>query len=263
MDRKMKELFDLSGKVAFVTGGALGIGREIAMRLAESGAAVIVSDTDLEKARAVVADLRVAGCKAKEHQAVPGEIPEAEKAIWMALAVYGGLHILVTTAEIRPAEDEETTEDDNPVEIGLRETELFSEAAARAMADRNHGGKIVTVAGIDSFHEVESVSQLTRKLAGKWAPERINVNAVVHGAIDIPPVKEIGDEGDEGDEVHEGHEAGETAMEPVSAMAPIGRRGKPGDVAGAVLYFASGAADFVTGVTLTVDGGSSLDSSSP
>ncbi|TFG46347.1 MAG: SDR family oxidoreductase [Dehalococcoidia bacterium] len=260
MTKTIQELFNLSGKVAIVTGSAMGIGKGIVSRLAEAGASVIISDINLEAAQAVVAELKGAGYKARAVQADTSKVADAERTVQEALAVFGDLNILVNNAGIYPfTSTTEITEAiwDKTLDINLKGTMFFTQAAAKAMIAKGHGGKIVNIASVDGFHPTGNlisydaskggVVMLTKALAKDLAPKNINVNAIAPGAIKTP-----------------GGSSGLTGMSPEQiealtkafmATIPLGRMGEPDDIARVALFLASEASDYLTGTIIVADGG--------
>lgn len=260
MAQTIKQLFDLSGKVAIVTGAAMGIGKGIALRLAEAGASVVISDINLEAAQATVAELRVAGYKARAVQADTSKVPDAEKTVQEALGAFGDLNILVNNAGVYPfASTTEMTEAvwDRTLDINLKGVMFFSQAAARAMIAKGHGGKIINIASVDGFHPTGNlisydaskggVVMMTKAIAKDLAPKGINVNAIAPGAIKTP--------GASGGLSGMSQEQIEALNEAFLATIPLGRQGEPDDIARVALFLASDAADYITGTTIVADGG--------
>jgi 2-deoxy-D-gluconate 3-dehydrogenase len=260
MAKKIQEFFNLSGKVAIITGAAMGIGKGIALRLAEAGAIVIISDINFEVAQETAKELNVAGYKAKAVQADNSRISDVEKTVNEAKSTFGDLHILVNNAGIYPmASAIDMTEAiwDKIMAINLKGAMFFSQAAARMMIARGHGGKIVNIASVDAFHPTGNLAgydaskggivMLTKALAKEWAPKRINVNAIAPGAIQTP-----------GSSIGLGNLSQaerEATTKSFLATIPIGRQGTPDDVAIATLFLTTEASDYITGTTLVVDGG--------
>ena len=260
MTKKIHELFDLSGKVAIVTGAAMGIGKGIALRPAEAGASVIISDINLETARETVAGLKAAGYVAKEVQSDTSKVADAEKTVKETISAFGDLHILVNNAGIypmAPAIDMAEAMWDKTIAINLKGAMFFSQAAARAMIAKGHGGKIVNIASVDAFHPTGNLAQydaskggmvmLTKALAKEWASKGINVNAIAPGAIQTP--------GAASGLTGLSKEQAEAATKAFAATIPMGRQGVPDDVARVALFLATEASDYITGTTIVVDGG--------
>jgi len=260
MLKKIEQLFDLSGKVAIVTGGAMGIGKGISLRLAEAGASVIVSDINLEAARATVAEMAAMGYRAKEFQSDTSKVMDAEKTVQAAINTYGDLHILVNNAGIypfSPAIDMPEALWDKTISINLKGPMFFAQAAARAMISKGHGGKIVNIASVDAFHPTGNlvnydaskggVVMLTKALAKEWATKGINVNAIAPGAVQTP--------GAAAGFTGLNKEQAEAATKAFLATIPLGRQGVPDDIARVALFLATEASDYITGAIIVADGG--------
>jgi 2-deoxy-D-gluconate 3-dehydrogenase len=256
----IKELFDLSGKVAIVTGGAQGIGKGIALRLAEAGACVAISDINLESAQATVAEMKKLGYKAAAVQSDTSKVADAERTVHEVLKIFGDLHILVNNAGIYPfASTDSMTEAvwDKTLDINLKGIMFFSQAAARAIVAKGHGGKIVNIASVDGFHPTGNllsydaskggVVMLTKALAKDLAPKGINVNAIAPGAIVTP--------GASGGLAGMSKEQIDAITKAFTATIPMGRQGVPDDIGRVALFLVSEAADYVTGSTVVADGG--------
>jgi 2-deoxy-D-gluconate 3-dehydrogenase len=260
--KTIAQLFDLSGQGAIVTGGGMGIGRAIAMRLAEAGAAVMVTDIDLDAAAKVAQRIKEKGGKGEAIKADAGSPADAAKVAQSTVQAFGTLDILVNNAGIYPMSKAlETTEQlwDKTMGINLKGAFFYAQAAAREMVKANHGGKIINMASIDAVHPTGEVAHynaskggvmtLTKALALEWAPNGITVNAVAPGNIWTPGTEKT----------RLAKEAkGETIEElykKVMARLPMGRAGEPDDIAKVVLFYASEAASYITGTMLIVDGG--------
>jgi 2-deoxy-D-gluconate 3-dehydrogenase len=249
-------LFDLTGRVAVVTGGNGGIGRAIALGLARSGASVAVLARNESRNDAVLAELRSVGTPSlalhldvTDRSALAPTMARVEDAL-------GPIDILVNNAGIvRPSGGvlKETSDTwDLTLETHLNSCFLLSQLAARSMVKRR-SGKIINLAsmysffggaGIQSYSAAKgAVVQLTKSMAIELAPHNVQVNAIAPGWI----------------------ETDLTAMaqnspmsEAILARTPANRWGLPDDLTGAAIFLASSASAFVTGVTLPVDGGYSI-----
>lgn len=256
------ELFNLTGKVAVVTGGAMGIGQAIAFRLAEAGAGVMIADIDLEGADKTVAEIMSRGGNAKAIHADAGSGVDAKKVMTSTMEAFGGLDILVNNAGIFPLLDVMRVEEalwDKVIDVNLKGTFLYAQAAAARMIESGKGGKIVNLASVDGLHpngnatpynaSKGGVVMLTKALALELAPHGIIVNAVAPGQIKTPGTKTWGVKA-----VENGLTI-EQLSKSFKDRIPLGRTGEPDDIARVVLFAASAAADYMTGTLLLVDGG--------
>jgi len=259
------ELFDLRGKVAIVTGGAMGIGKGISMRLAEAGASIMIPDLNLEVAQKTVAEIKALGGKATAIQADVSNINDAQKVIDATLKAFGDLDIMVNNAGIyrfMPAIDMTEAMWDKTLGINLKGLMFFSQAAAKAMIAAKHGGKIINIASIDGFRPTGNLAHydaskggvvmLTKAMAQEWAPHGILVNAVAPGGINTPGAAAL---------MPSGNMSAEQLMElskSFVAKLPLKRMGEPDDIGKVVLFLASAAADYMVGSVIIADGGALL-----
>jgi 2-dehydro-3-deoxy-D-gluconate 5-dehydrogenase len=254
----VKQMFDLSGQAAIVTGGGMGIGQGIALRLAEAGAGVMVADIDLEAARQTADEITNNGGKAHVVQADVSRVADAEATVERTIDVFGRLDILVNNAGVCPFSPVmDITEEvwDGVHRVNLKGLFFFSKAAAGEMINAGRGGRIVNIASIDCLHPTGSLTaydaskggvlMTTRAMARELGQHRILVNAVAPGGIVTPMTKAV----------FANYENPEEAMKAVAEKVPLGRWGQPDDIARAVLFLSSPAADFITGSLLVVDGG--------
>lgn len=252
----MKNLpqFDLSGRVALVTGAARGLGRAISLALAEAGADVALGLRDSAAGGGVAAEIEALGRKALPLQMDVTRLDEVTRAVEDTVSRFGRLDILVNNAGIapeNPAEDYREEDFDATVAVNLKGTFFVSQAAARVMIRQKSGVMInlSSQAGIVAL-PTESVycmtkaaiSHLTKCLAVEWGKHNIRVNAVAPTFIRTPGTEEaLANEAFRAD-----------VLERIAALHRIG---EPEDVTGAVIFIASPAAALITGHTLVVDGG--------
>jgi NAD(P)-dependent dehydrogenase (short-subunit alcohol dehydrogenase family) len=266
--------FDLGGRTAAVTGGALGIGAGIAGALARAGATVVLIDRDLEAARATASSL----CATVER-AAPGDavhalradvsVPEEiERAIERSAEVLGSLDVLVNNAGIYPTGTlQEVSPDllDSVLRVNLWGTLFAARAAARVMAGQPGGGSIVNIGSLDGITpsmvglavygaSKGGVIALSKHLALELAPSRIRVNVIVPGAILTEGAAKMSETGSMTEEERQ------EMVAAFAARIPLGRLGEPGDLGGAAVFLASSASAYVTGAVLPVDGGLLLSS---
>ena len=247
----MNQLFDLSGKVAVVTGANTGIGQSLAVALARAGADVaLVGRTPAEETAEQVRSL---GRKAALIGADLSSIAPVQEVVDRTIAELGGLDILVNNAGIIRRNDAlEFTEDDwdSVMDTNLKSLFFLSQAAARHMVAQGRG-KIINIASLLSFQggirvpsytaAKSGVAGLTRLLANEWAAKGINVNAIAPGYIATNNTAAL--------------QADETRNRQILERIPAGRWGQPSDLDGAVVFLASDAANYVEGHILAVDGG--------
>jgi len=247
----MSGMFDLSGRVAIVTGANTGIGQGLAIGLANAGADVALvgrtpADESAEKVRA-------AGRKAVIIDADLSTIAPVEDVVGRTVAELGGLDILVNNAGIiRRADALEFSEEDwdAVIDTNLKSVFFLSQAAARHMVQQGKG-KIINIASMLSFQggirvpsytaSKSGVAGLTKLLANEWASKGINVNAIAPGYIATNNTAAL--------------QADEVRNRQILERIPVGRWGKPSDLAGAAVFLASDASDYVNGHILAVDGG--------
>ena len=246
-------LFDLTGRVAVVTGGNGGIGRSIALGLAETGAAVAVLGRNDEKNQHVLSELKTIGVPSVAVRVDVTNRAGLEPALNRVESELGGIGTLVNNAgnvSLSGGVLQEKSEDwDSVIETQLNAVFLLSKLAAKSMLSHK-GGKIINTGSMYSFFGsglVPSYSaakgaivQLTKSMAIELAPYNIQVNAIAPGWIETDmtaPVRTM------------------PLNDEILARTPAGRWGQPEEVAGTGVYLASRASDFVTGTTIRVDGG--------
>lgn len=242
----------LAGKRALVTGGSKGIGAGIALGLAQAGADVAVNyHRDADGAARVVREIEILGRRAVALGADVGQVAECRRLVTEAATALGGLDILVNNAGITLWQDFFATDEahwDATLDTNLKGVFFCTQAAARIMREQ-HWGRVVNIssgASKSAFTNATpynaskgGVNMLTVGMAAELGPHGITVNCVAPGAILIERTsREMPDY------------AGTFA-----AATPLGRVGHPEDIAGAVLYFCSDTAAYVTGQVFWVDGG--------
>ena len=264
MARKtIPQLFDLTGKAAVVTGGGRGIGQACALRLAEAGASIMLADIDLESANHTAQQIKAKGGNAQVIRADAGRTTDAQRTVQGCVKTFGHIDILVNNAGIYPRSPAlEIGEEpwDKVLDINLKGMFFISRAAAREMIKAGNGGRIINMASTDSLHpragaahycaSKGGVLMLTKALALEWAGHNILVNAVAPGMIATPGVLEHRKAFADAMGIKE-----EAIMERRMARQPVPRLGEPDDIARTVLFLASAAADYITGILILVDGG--------
>ena len=250
-------MFDLSGKVAIVTGGNGGIGLGMARALAQAGAQLVIAGRNAQKSDAAVRELVSLGVKAL---ALPVDVVDeasVEALMKEAARQCGRIDILVNNAGTnirKPPEQFSLAEWHRVMDTNLTSTFLCSRAVHPHLK-RAGGGKIINVGSMLSIFGASfapaygaskgGVVQLTKSLAAAWAADNIQVNAVLPGWIDTELTRQARRDVD-------------GLNERVLARTPAGRWGQARDMGGVAVFFASAASDFVTGTALPVDGGYSM-----
>jgi len=247
-------LFDLTGKVAVVTGGNGGIGLGMAGGLAEAGATVVIAGRNKEKCESAAAALRQKGAKAAGIVADVTQEESCRALVAAAVKAFGRLDILVNNAgiNIRKRPEEYTIAEWNTVLVTNLSSAFVCAQAAYPEMVRIGGGKIINIGSMMSLFGAAfaapygaskgGIVQLTKALAAAWAKDNIQVNAVLPGWIDT--------------ELSRNARAQVPGLhERVLARTPAGRWGEAQDLAGIAVFLASASSDYVTGAAIPVDGG--------
>ena len=246
-----QNLFDLSGKVALVTGANTGIGQGIALALAKAGADIVLTARrDPSETRALV---EAQGVRAHVIMADLSSIEPCNRIVSQTVEAFGRLDILVNNAGIIRRNDAlDFTEDDwdAVMDTNLKVLFFLCQAAGRQMVG-NGGGSIINIASMLTFQggirvasytaSKSGVGGLTKLLANEWAAKGINVNAIAPGYIATNNTAAL--------------QSDETRNRQILERIPAGRWGEPDDIGGAAVFLASDAAKYVQGHVLAVDGG--------
>jgi 3-oxoacyl-[acyl-carrier protein] reductase len=240
----------LKDKTAIVTGAGSGIGRGVAVRFAAEGARVVVDDVDRAGGEATVARIQEAGGEARFVDADVSRFEDVDRLVREAVEAYGGLHILVNNA-ICSGRSVLENEWEPIVEVGFHGLWLCTQAALPEIT-RSGGGSIVNISSVNALmgfsdeHVYSGVKAgiigLSRSLACEVGRAGIRVNCICPGTI----VTEIWQPQIDADP---------DLLDRLAKLYPIGRLGRPEDIASAALYLASDEASFVTGSVFVVDGG--------
>jgi NAD(P)-dependent dehydrogenase (short-subunit alcohol dehydrogenase family) len=249
----LRELFSLEGLVAVVTGGSSGIGAEMAVALARAGARVVLIARDAERLGAAAVRLRAAGSQAAWVSADLGDRAALEEAATAAAAEFGSPDILVNCAGINlrpPLASLTVSEWDLTMAVNLTAPFLLGQRFGPVMADRGWG-RIINVTSQQAQRAFANsgaygaskggLASLTRSQSEAWARSGVCCNSVCPGFV---PTR------------LNAHVASDPALSAaLAARTMVGRNGEPADFAGAAVFLASRASDYVTGQTLYVDGG--------
>jgi gluconate 5-dehydrogenase len=250
--------FRLDGKRCFVTGGSRGLGREMALAIAEVGADLILVGRDRPSLEATGAEVERRGRAAVLIQADIGQPLEAARACRTALEQHGPIHILVNNVGGRrfdvPTEELELEQWQEIIDLNLTSTFICTKLIGGAMVRRGQGGRVINVASISGMvanrgiggrsYETgkAAVIQFTRAVAADWAPHRVTVNAIAPGAFLTEPNLRWS-------------KVKPAVLETFKAQIPMGDFGRPEDLGPLAVYLASDASRYMTGAVLVIDGG--------
>lgn len=255
--QELKNLFDLTGKVAVVTGGSGGAGKATSIGLALYGADIVLTARTLSTLEETAAEVEKQGRKALPISCDVADPESVDQMVKRTMEEFGKIDILVTTAGIalrHPAEEMPIDEWQKVMDVNVRGTFLCCQAVAKEMIQRGEGGKIVTVGSIRGLQghpagysgyatSKGAVHLLTKQLATEWAKYKIHVNCIAPCIFWTPLTEPIlKDEG---------------MYKIFMQRIPLGRPAEPEDLVGAVVYLASEASAMVTGHILYIDGGTS------
>jgi 2-deoxy-D-gluconate 3-dehydrogenase len=245
-------LFDLTGKVALVTGASRGLGAAMAMALADAGADVAVHASEQPPQQTETA-ITQKGRRSRCFTANLAKPVETKGLVSAVISTFGRLDILVNNAGTirrKPAAEHPDEWWDEVIEVNLSSVFRLSRAAGAHMLERG-SGKIVNVASLLSFQggitvpayaaAKGGVAQLTKALANEWAGQGINVNAIAPGYMRTDNTSAL--------------QADPVRSRQIGERIPAGRWGEPEDLAGAIVFLASRASNYVNGHVLVVDGG--------
>jgi 2-dehydro-3-deoxy-D-gluconate 5-dehydrogenase len=247
------DAFKLDGKVALVTGAAAGLGASMAIALAEAGADVVAHGNSRTPDKTCEL-IKSAG---RRSLAIRGDLADQtvpERLIAETLNEFGQLDILINNAgTIRRAPAVDYSEEDwaTVIEVNLSSVFRLCQQAGREMITKGNGGKIINIASLLSFQggitvpayaaSKGGVAQLTKALANEWAKHKINVNAIAPGYMRTDNTAAL--------------QADQDRNRQILERIPAGRWGEPEDLAGAAVFLASHASDYLNGHVMVVDGG--------
>ena len=254
----LKELFDLSGKVALVTGGSRGLGKEMAEGLAEAGASLMVLARRDQWLTPTVQEFRARGFRCEGMLCDVADVDNVQSVVDRTIEIYGQIDILMNNAGVtwgQPIEEHSLEKWNMVLQINLTGAFLFSQRAGREMLKRRSGNiiNVASIAGLkgsmeNGQHIVGYVAAkggliaMTREFAAKWARRGIRVNAIAPGFFPSRMTERILD----------------AAKVQVEASVPMGRVGNEGELKGVAVFLASPASSYLTGQQITIDGGWTL-----
>lgn len=249
-----RDIFDLSGKNALITGASRGIGEEIAKTLAAYGADVIVSSRKLDGCEKVADDINAAGGSARPFACNIGNMDDIDNIFAYIENEHGKLDILVNNAATNPYYghilDTDTGVFQKTVDVNIRGYFFMSVKAGRMMKE-NGGGSIVNTASVNAIRPAmnqgiysitkAAVVSMTKAFAQECGPDNIRVNALLPGMTKTKFASAIFED--------------EAMYKWAISKIPLGRHATPGEMSGAVLFLVSPAGSYVTGETIVIDGG--------
>jgi gluconate 5-dehydrogenase len=250
----MDKMFDLTGKVALVVGGHGGLGKAIALAMADAGADVVVASRNVEALRATAKEIE---SKRRKSLAVTVDVvdgKQVERMVEDILKAFPGINILVNAAGLairKPADSFPIDDWQRVMDVNTRGTWLCCQAIGRVMI-KQHSGKIINVSSVRGRYGLPAgyaaycpskgaVDTLTRTLACEWAKHNVLVNAIAPTVVETELTKEL--------------LADVEYAKTMKARIPMGRWATTDDIVGPTIFFASDASNFVTGQILYIDGG--------
>lgn len=248
--------FDLTGKVALITGSARGLGRACALALANAGANIALGLRDIKTAKDLELEIKSMGRKVVRLQMDVSSLVQINDSVEETVKKFGKIDILINNVGVAPDNPAEnvTEEDfDYTVNLNLKGTFFTAQAVGKQMIRQGYG-RIINISSQAGFITIDdesiycmtkaAINHLTKNLASEWAKYNITVNAVAPTFIETPGTEPwLNDK---------------TFRQSVLDRIPLGRIGKPMEVAGAVVFLASDAASLITGEIMLIDGGWTL-----
>jgi NAD(P)-dependent dehydrogenase (short-subunit alcohol dehydrogenase family) len=254
----IKELFDLTGRVALVTGGSRGLGQEMAEGLAEAGASLMLLARREQWLGPAVEELKNRSFRCEGALCDVSKPEDVEAAVRKTIDAYGQVDILLNNAGVTwgaKAEDMPFEKWKVVLDVNLTGAFLFAQACGRHMIKRRYGRiiNVASVAGLKSsmpqgIHYASYAASkagllgLTRELAAQWAPHNIRVNAIAPGFFPSRMTEKVL----------------ESAQSYIEAGIPMGRVGCPGELKAVAVFLAAAASDYITGQAIVVDGGATI-----
>jgi NAD(P)-dependent dehydrogenase (short-subunit alcohol dehydrogenase family) len=252
--KKPYSLFDVSGKVALITGATGGFGRAVALGLAEAGAKIMATGRSEDKLKPVVEEVEKTGGVAAFSPGSPVNHDDVKRVVMDTVDTFGGIDILITAAGVskpQPIVEQSLEEWEMVMDANVKGTWLYCKEAGKVMIDQGRGGKVILVSstramlGMANYGAYSpskaAVSLLAKSLACEWGPHKINVNAIAPTVFRTALTQWMFDD--------------QAFYKNFLRRIPLERLGEPEDFIGTVIYLSSAASDFMTGAILYVDGG--------
>ncbi|MBW1676497.1 MAG: SDR family oxidoreductase [Deltaproteobacteria bacterium] len=252
--QKPYSLFDVSGKVALITGATGGFGHAASLGLAEAGAKIMVTGRAEETLKPLVEEIIKAGGVAAYSAGSPSNHEDVKRVVNDTVEKFGGIDILITAAGVNkpnPIVEQPLEEWEMIMDANVKGTWLYCKEAGKVMIDQGRGGKVILLSstrgmlGMSNYAAYSpskgAVSLLAKSLGCEWGPHKINVNAIAPTVFRTALTQWMFDDG--------------AFYNNFLKRIPIGRLGEPEDFIGTVIFLSSKASDFMTGSILYVDGG--------
>jgi NAD(P)-dependent dehydrogenase (short-subunit alcohol dehydrogenase family) len=250
----IQDLFDVSGKIALITGATGGFGKAAAKGLAAAGAKVMATARTLSALELLVKEIRESGGQVAYSAGDPVKHEDVKRVVKNTVDTFGGIDILVTAAginKVKPIVDQSLQDWEEVMDVNLKGTYLFCKEAGKVMINQGRGGKVILVGsarghlGLANYTAYSpskgAVHLLAKTLGCEWGPHKINVNAIAPTVFRTPLTQWMFDDN--------------AFYMNFLKRIPIGRLGEPEDFIGTVIFLSSKASDFMTGAIVDVDGG--------
>jgi NAD(P)-dependent dehydrogenase (short-subunit alcohol dehydrogenase family) len=250
----IQTLFDVSGKVALITGATGGFGKAAAKGLAAAGAKVMATARTLSTLELLAKEIRENGGQAAFSPGNPVNHEDVKRVIKSTLDTFGGIDILVTAAgvnKVKPIIEQSVEDWEEVMDVNLKGTYLFCKEVGKVMINQGRGGKVILVGsarghlGLGNYSAYSpskgAVHLLAKTLGCEWGPHKINVNAIAPTVFRTPLTQWMFDDN--------------AFYMNFLKRIPIGRLGEPEDFVGTVIFLSSKASNFMTGAIVDVDGG--------
>ncbi len=252
--KEIQDLFEVSGKVALITGATGGFGRAAAKGLAAAGAKVMATGRSLATLEGVVQEIRKEGGQAASSPGNPVDPEDVQRVVKNTVETFGGVDILVTAAginKVKPIVEQSVEDWQEIMDVNVKGTYLFCKEVGKVMIKQGRGGKVILVGsarghlGLANYTAYSpskgAVHLLAKTLGCEWGPHKINVNAIAPTVFRTALTQWMFDDN--------------AFYMNFLKRIPIGRLGEPEDFIGTVIFLSSKASDFMTGAIVDVDGG--------
>lgn len=252
--QKPYSLFDVSGKVALITGATGGFGHAASLGLAEAGAKIMATGRAEETLKPLVEEIKKAGGVAAYSAGSPINHKDVKRVVKDTVEKFGGIDILITAAGVNkpnPIVEQPLEEWEMIMDANVKGTWLYCKEAGKVMVDQGRGGKVILLSstrgmlGMSNYTAYSpskgAVSLMAKSLGCEWGPHKINVNAIAPTVFRTALTQWMFDD--------------DAFYKNFLRRIPIGRLGEPEDFIGTVIFLSSKASDFMTGSILYVDGG--------